>query len=572
MREARSPLPHRELETDGNMFMKKNLAKILKDTLDLCFREGSLRQMPLPEFVIEVPNNPDHGHFATNLAMTLAGQQKSSPRNIAEIIIRHLVDHNDLILKAEIGGAGFINFFVAPQQWYDFLSQVINLRDDCGRSSIGKGKKIMVEFVSANPTGPLHLGHGRGAALGDTLCRILDFSGYDVSREFYINDAGQQIKMLGESIYSRWRQFSDPSYPFPSDGYQGDYIQELAVEIAKERKLENLALHEAIDLLSELGKDRILKEIKQDLANFRVTFDLWYKESDLFSSGKIDHTIKLIEKRGMLFEKDGAFWIRTSLFGDDKDRVVRKKDGEYTYFASDISYHLDKWKRGFKRVINIWGADHHGYITRVKAALEAEGIQRDWLEVLLIQLVKLWEEGGEVKMSKRSGRYVTLKELVDEVGVDAVRFVFLSKDYTSPLDFDIDLVKRKDSENPVYYVQYAHARVCSLFRKAARENVHLPEQPDSILQRLVLDEEIDLIRKMTEFPSLIEEIAGDLGPHRLTYYLTELAGSFHRYYNRHRIVSDDRTLSQARLFLSLGIKILVKNGLSLLGVSAPEVM
>ncbi len=552
--------------------MKKKLAKILKDTLDLCYREGSLRQVPLPEFVIEVPNNPDHGHFATNLAMTLAGEQKSSPRNIAEIIIRHLVDPDHFILKAEIGGAGFINFFVAPGQWYDLLSHVINLKDDYGRSSIGKGKKTMVEFVSANPTGPLHLGHGRGAALGDTLCRILDFSGYDVKSEFYINDAGQQIKMLGESIYSRWRQFSDPSYPFPSDGYQGDYIQELAVEIAKERKLENLAIHEAAELLSELGKDKILKEIKEDLANFRVTFDLWYKESDLYSSGKIDHAIKLIEKGGMLFEKDGALWIRTSRFGDDKDRVVRKKDGEFTYFASDVSYHLDKWKRGFKRVINIWGADHHGYITRVKAALETQGIPGDWLEILLIQLVKLWEGGAEVKMSKRSGKYVTLKELVDEVGVDAVRFVFLSKDHTSPLDFDIGLVKKKDSENPVYYVQYAHARVCSLFRKAATENIHLPEQPDSTLQRLVLVEEIALIRKMAEFPSLIEEIAGDLGPHRLTYYLTELAGSFHRYYNRHRIVSDDRTLTQARLFLSLGIRILIKNGLRLLGVSAPEVM
>ena len=552
--------------------MKKKLAKILKDTLDLCYREGSLRQVPLPEFVVEVPNNPDHGHFATNLAMTLAGEQKSSPRNIAEIVIRHLVDPDHFILKAEIGGAGFINFFVAPGQWYDLLSHVINLKDDYGRSSIGKGKKIMVEFVSANPTGPIHLGHGRGAALGDTLCRVLNFSGYDVKSEFYINDAGQQIKMLGESIYSRWRQFSDPSYPFPSDGYQGDYIQELAVEIAKERKLENLAIHEAAELLSELGKDKILKEIKEDLANFRVTFDLWYKESDLYSSGKIDHAIKLIEKEGMLFEKDGALWIRTSRFGDDKDRVVRKKDGEFTYFASDVSYHLDKWKRGFKRVINIWGADHHGYITRVKAALETQGIPGDWLEILLIQLVKLWEEGAEVKMSKRSGKYVTLKELVDEVGVDAVRFVFLSKDHTSPLDFDIGLVKRKDSENPVYYVQYAHARVCSLFRKAATENIHLPEQPDSTLQRLVLDEEIALIRKMAEFPSLIEEIAGDLGPHRLTYYLTELAGSFHRYYNRHRIVSDDRTLTQARLFLSSGIRILVKNGLSLLGVSAPEVM
>jgi arginyl-tRNA synthetase len=552
--------------------MKKRLAKILKDTLDLCFREGYLRQMPLPEFVIEIPNNPDHGNFATNLAMTLAKEQKDSPRNIAEIITERLVDHDHFILRAEIGGGGFINFFVATEQWYSLLSRLISLGDDYGRNSIGKRKKIMVEFVSANPTGPLHLGHGRGAALGDTLCRVLDFSGYDVRREFYINDAGQQIKILGESIYSRWRQFSDPSYPFPLDGYQGDYVQELALEFATRTKLQDLDIHEAKDLLSELGKDKILKEIEEDLANFRVHFDLWFKESDLHSSGTIDHTVKVIEKRGLLFEKDGALWVRTSSFGDDKDRVLRKNDGQFTYFASDISYHLDKWRRGFKGAINIWGADHHGYITRVKAALRAEGIPDDWLEVLLIQLVKLWEGGVEVKMSKRSGRYVTLKELVDDVGVDAVRFVFLSKDHTSPLDFDIDLVKRKDSENPVYYVQYAHARVSSLFRKAAKENIRLPEEPDSVLQRLVLDEEVALIRKMAEFPSLIEEIATELGPHRLTYYLTELASSFHRYYNRHRVITEDSALSQARLFLSLGVKIVIKNGLSLLGVSAPEVM
>jgi arginyl-tRNA synthetase len=552
--------------------MKNRLAKILRDTLDLCFREGYLKKMPLPEFVIEVPNNPDHGHFATNLAMTLAGEQKDSPRNIAEIIIRHLVDNDHFILKAEIGGAGFINFFITIEQWYDLLSQVITLKDDYGRNCLGKKEKIMVEFVSANPTGPLHLGHGRGAALGDTLCRILDFSGYDVRREFYINDTGQQVKKLGESIYSRWRQSSDPSYPFPSDGYQGDYIQELATEIAQKITLENLDIHDAIDLLSELGRDKMLEEIKEDLANFRVNFDFWYKESDLYSSGKIDHTIKLLEKRGLLFQKDGALWIRTSSFGDDKDRVIRKKDGNLTYFATDISYHLDKWERGFRKVINIWGADHHGYITRVKAALMAEGIPEDWLNVLLMQLVNLWEGGAEVKMSKRSGRYVTLKELVDDVGVDAVRFIFLSKDHTSPLDFNIDLVKRKDSENPVYYVQYAHARICSIFRKAANENISIPEQPGSTLQRLVLDEEIALVRKMAEFPSLIEEITRELAPHRLTYYLPELAGSFHRYYNRHRIISEDKNLSQARLLLSLGVKILIKNGLSLLGLSAPEIM
>ena len=552
--------------------MKRKLTKILEATLDLCFREGHLRHMPIPGFVIEVPTNPDHGHFATNLAMTIAGGQKNSPRDIAEIIIRHLVDHDHFVLKAEIGGAGFINFFISTAQWYSFLSQVINLRDDYGRSSIGKMEKIMVEFVSANPTGPLHLGHGRGAALGDTLCRILDFSGYDVSREFYINDIGQQIKLLGESIHSRWRQISDPTYPFPSDGYQGDYIQELAIEIAKEGRLEGLDTHEVVDLLSDLGKDRMTKEMEEDLANFRVHFDLWYKESDLYSSGKIDHAIKLIEKKGLLFEKDGALWIRTSYFGDDKDRVIRKKDGQSTYFTSDISYHFDKWKRGFKRVINIWGADHHGYVTRVKAALEADGVPGDWLEVLLVQLVKLWQGGAEVKMSKRSARYITLRELVDDVGVDAVRFVFLSKDHTSPIDFDMDLVKKKDKENPVYYVQYAHARVCSLFGKAAKENIHLPEHPGPVLQRLVLDEEVALIRKIAEFPSLIEEIVRDLGPHRLTYYLVELASNFHSYYNRHRIVTDDRALSQARLFLSLGVKVVIKNGLNLLGVSAPEVM
>lgn len=552
--------------------MKKKLAKILEDTLELCFREGYLKEMPLPEFVIEVPNNPDHGHFATNVAMALAGGQESSPLMIAEIITSNLVDHDRLIRRTEIGGAGFINFFITREQWYNLLWQVIDLRDDYGRSSLGGKEKILVEFVSANPTGPLHLGHGRGAALGDTLCRILDFSGYDVKREFYINDTGQQIKLLGESIYSRWRQFSDPSHPFPSGGYQGDYVRELALGIAEERELENLDAHEAIDLLAELGKEKMLQEIEEDLTTFRVRFDLWYKESDLYSSGKIDGAIKLIEGKGLLFEEDGALWIRTSSFGDDKDRVIRKKDGQFTYFASDISYHLDKWKRGFKRAINIWGADHHGYINRVRAALEAEGISGDWLDVLLIQLVKVWEGGAEVKMSKRSGRYITLRELIDEVGVDAVRFVFLSKDHTSPLDFDIDLVKRKDSENPVYYVQYAHARVCSLFKKASEENIQLPEHPGLVLQRLVLDEEIDLIRKIAEFPSLIEEVADDLGPHRLTYYLPELASSFHSYYNKHRIVTDDRALSQARLFLCLGVKIVLKNGLNLLGVSAPEAM
>lgn len=552
--------------------MKRKIETILRDTLKLCFKEGYLHEVPMPEFVIEIPNNPDHGNFATNLAMTMARGQRSSPRGIAETIIAHLIDGDRLIARAEIGGAGFINFFVTTEQWHNQLLQILELGDDYGRNQLGGDEKIMVEFVSANPTGPIHLGHGRGAALGDSLCRILEFSGYDVSSEFYVNDGGQQIALLGESIYSRWRQHSDPSYPFPPDGYQGDYIQELALDLAKEQALDGLDPRGAVELLSNLGKERMLKEIKECLADFRVSFDLWFKESSLYSSGKIDQTLTLLEKKGLLYEDDGAVWVKTSSFGDDKDRVLRKKDGEFTYFATDISYHLDKWERGFKRVINIWGADHHGYVNRVKAALMAEGLPDGWLEVLLIQLVKLWEGGAEIRMSKRSGRYVTLQELVDDVGVDSVRFVFLTKDHNSPLDFDIDLVKRRDSENPVYYVQYAHARICSVFRKAAERNLTIPEDPGSLLARLTLDEEIALIRKMAEFPSLIEEAVTALEPHRLTYYLTELASGFHRYYNHHRIITKNKDMSQARLTLALAVKIVIKNGLGLLGVSAPEAM
>lgn len=324
-----------------------------------------MKQASLPEFAIEIPRNPDHGHFATNLPMTLAGEQKAAPRKIAQIIIEHLADNDHYITKAEIGGAGFINFFIATEKWHNILSQIVGLKDDYGRSSVGKKEKIMIEFVSANPTGPLHLGHGRGAALGDTLCRILDFSGYDVAREFYINDSGRQIKNLGKSIYSRWKQSYNPSYPFPSDGYQGEYIRDLAAEITRETSLDDMDTDKAIELLSDLGKEKMLNEIKEDLKNFGVDFDLWYSESDLYTSGKIEHTIKLIEKRGLLYEEDGALWVKTSSFGDDKDRVIKKKNGHLTYFAADISYHLDKWERGFKRVINIWGADHHGYIARV---------------------------------------------------------------------------------------------------------------------------------------------------------------------------------------------------------------
>jgi arginyl-tRNA synthetase len=370
----------------------------------------------------------------------------------------------------------------------------------------------------------------------------------------------------------------NPGYPFPENGYRGDYVLELAKTISEEADLNTIPREEAVDLCAKKGKETILDELKQHLTQFRIAFDVWYPESKIHGSGLLQSTLEKIEEKNLLYEKDGALWIKTSDFGDDKDRVIRKKDGQFTYFASDISYHLEKSKRGFVRAINLWGADHHGYIPRMKAALSAQGLPENWLSVMLIQLVKLWKDGQEIKMSKRAGHYVTLQELVDEVGVDAVRFVFLTKSHESTLDFDIDLVKKQDSDNPVYYVQYAHARICSIFRKAASEGISLPDRPDRLLEGLVLDEEMALIRLMAEFPSLLEDISRTLEPHRLTYYLTDLAASFHRYFNvgtktpGSRIVIHDRALSQARLFLAQAVRVVLSNGLKLLGISTPEKM
>jgi arginyl-tRNA synthetase len=558
--------------------MKRKIDNILRTTIQQCMESGQLDKISLPHHVIEVPNNPDHGHFATNLPLVLASSLKLPPRELAKIIVEQLVDKENFLEKAEIAGPGFINFTIKTDEWHKALTKIIALEGDYGRNNLGRGEKIVVEYVSANPTGPLHLGHGRGAALGDTLCRILSFNGYDVVREFYINDAGEQIRLLGESIFSRWKQDSDSDYPFPKNGYHGDYIADLARGISNEIDLAKLKPEKAITRCADWGKEKMLEEIRRDLADFRTTFDVWYNESDLYSSGLLEKSLEMIRKTGQLYEKDGALWIKTSAFGDDKDRVVRKTDGHYTYFASDISYHLDKWKRGFSKALNIWGADHHGYIQRMNAALKVNGLAETWLSVLLIQLVKLWKGGQEIKMSKRAGHFVTLKELVDEVGVDAVRFVFLSKNHDSPLDFDIDLVKKQDSDNPVYYVQYAHARICSIFRKAASMGISLPKEPDQILKRLVLGEEMALIRHILEFQALLEDICRTFEPHRLTYYLTELASLFHRYFNLgtkipgNRIVTQDITLSQARLSLVESIRIVLRNGLKLLGINSPERM
>jgi arginyl-tRNA synthetase len=558
--------------------MKEKIESILKETLKRCFEEGLLKDCNLPNYLIEIPNNKEHGHFATNLALALASSQKRRPSDIALILTQNLANDGAFIEAVEIAGPGFINFRIRPDEWHKLLKEITGQGERFGSSDLGAGKKVLVEFVSANPTGPIHLGHGRGAALGDCICRILSFCGHEVVREFYINDAGKQIRILGESVFSRWMQKSNPDYPFPEHGYHGDYILDLADEISKEVDLLSMDADRAIDICSELGREKMLKEISHDLEVFRVHFDIWSKESDLFSKGLVERSLKEMTERNELYEKDEALWIRTSDFGDDKDRVLKKNDGQFTYFASDISYHLEKWKRGFTKAIDIWGADHHGYIPRVKSALKAYGIEGDWLSVILIQLVKLWKEGNEVKMSKRAGQYVTLKELLDEVGIDAARFVFLTKAHESQLDFDIDMVKRRDSDNPVYYVQYAHARICSIFNRAEAEGVFAPHEANDVLHRLTLAEEMNLIRLMAEFPSLLNEICLSFEAHRLTYYLTDLAAQFHKYFNlglknsEHRVVTGDLDLSRARLILVDAVRIIIKTGLNLLGVSAPEKM
>lgn len=558
--------------------MKIKLNKLLIATIDDCFQRGILSKTPLPDYVIETPNNPDHGDFATNLPLTLASTQKKNPREIASVIVDNLKDNEGLLENAEIAGPGFINFRINAREWYRVLSDIVRLKENYGRNETGNNQKVMIEFVSANPTGPLHLGHGRGAALGDTLSRVFSFCGYDVAREFYINDAGKQISLLGESIFSRFKQLSHPEYPFPENGYHGDYVLDLAKSISREVDLENMQESQAIEICSQKGKQIVLKGIKKDLLRFRIPFDVWYRESDLYSSGQLRNTLEMAEGKENLYEKDGALWLDTSRFGDDKDRVIRKKDGQFTYFATDIAYHLDKSSRRFEKAINIWGADHHGYVPRMQAALSAYGFPEGWLSVVLIQLVKLWRSGKEIKMSKRAGSYVTLQELVDEVGVDPVRFVFLTKSNDSPLDFDIDLVKKQDSENPVYYVQYAHARICSIFRKAASEGISLHRRFDGVLERLILDEEMALIKRMAAFPFVLSDICMNLEPHRLTYYLTEIAALFHKYFNlgtknpEYRIVTPDSELSQARLFLASAVRYVISSGLGLLAISSPEKM
>jgi arginyl-tRNA synthetase len=523
--------------------------------------------------VIEPPKEKSFGDLAANCALALAKEAKRNPRDLAAALAEKLRAASGHIAAVEVAGPGFLNVTFAPSFWQSLIPEAEEAGERFGASTHGAGKKAQVEFVSANPTGPLHIGHGRGAAVGDSLARILRFAGYATETEYYINDAGRQMRTLGRSIRLRALELAGKSAgDFPEDCYQGGYIADIARELARLRPdLPDLPEEEGIDLCYAYGMEEIFKGIRQDLADFNVSHDVWFSELSLIRGGAVEKTFAALREAGHLYERDGALWFRSSALGDDKDRVLRKSDGSLTYFASDIAYHADKYARGFDLVADVWGADHHGYIPRMRAAVAALGRDPSGFAVILIQLVNLLRGGEQIAMSTRAGTFETLAEVIKEVGADAARFMFLSRKSDSKLDFDLELVRRRSLDNPVYYVQYAHARIQSVRRRAAILGLN-PAAPGD-LSLLTLDDELNLLRLLDRFTTVVKDAASHLAPHYISFFLMDLAGELHRYYAAHQILGiDDAALIAARLRLLGAVGQTLKNGLSLLGVSAPDSM
>jgi arginyl-tRNA synthetase len=541
---------------------------------DAVVAAGLAAREELPAFVLEVPKDKAHGDLATNAAMQLTKLAKKNPRQIAEAIIANLDGGKAFITAAEIAGPGFINFRLDKSYLYPVVSEALQGGDDYGRVTIGAGQKVQMEFVSANPTGSLHLGHARGAAVGDALCNVLDFAGYDVTREYYINDAGKQVENLALSLEARYRQALGQEAEMPEDGYHGEDIVGFAKELAEQEgdRLLSLPAEERSAFFRTFGLEKELGKIKRDLERFRVGFDLWYSETSLYESGQVVQGLEALKASGHVYEEDGATWLATTTFGDDKNRVLVKNDGSYTYLTPDIAYHRDKYSRGYDRMINIWGADHHGYIPRMKAAMEALGNDPGKLTVLIAQMVSLFQNGEKVKMSKRTGKAVTMEDLMDEVGVDAMRYFFSMRSMDSHLDFDMDLAISTSNENPVFYVQYAHARICSIFRQAEEQGIKLPEIGSVNLSKLNSEAEYDLLRKIGELPQEVADAASGYAPHRLIRYVYELASQLHSYYRAERVITEDSEQTTARLALFAAVRVAIANVLRLVGVSAPERM
>jgi arginyl-tRNA synthetase len=527
----------------------------------------------IPDVVLEIPKEKAHGDYSTNMAMQLARVAKKAPRMIAEALVAHFDRSQASIEKIELAGPGFINFYMNNAYLTDLIPTVLEAGEKYGSTTVGGGQKIQVEFVSANPTGDLHLGHARGAAVGDSLCNILAKAGYDVSREYYINDAGNQINNLALSVEARYFQALGLEKYMPEDGYHGADIVGIGKTLAQEfgDKFVNVAEGERFDFFREYGLKYEMAKLKKDLEDFRVGFDVWYSETSLYKNGKIDEALTALRESGYVYEEDGATWLRSTDFGDDKNRVLIKQDGSYTYLTPDIAYHRDKLARGFEKLINIWGADHHGYIPRMKAAIQALGYDREALEVEIIQLVHLYKNGEKMKMSKRTGKAVTMRDLVDEVGLDATRYFFAMRSSDTHMDFDLDLAVSESNENPVYYAQYAHARISSILRSGEEQGVTVDAGADFAL--VAAEKEIDLLKKLGEFPSAVGEAALKRVPHRITNYIFELASTFHSFYNAEKVLdSEQLERTKARLALVKAVQITLKNALALIGVSAPEKM
>jgi len=529
------------------------------------------------QITLERPKLIEHGDFSTNIAMVLAKQVKKNPREIAQSIIDN-IEKNNLFKKIEIAGAGFINFFLKNEALISVIQEILQQKKAYGANTKGGNKKIQIEFVSANPTGPLHVGHGRGAAIGDSLARLLEFSGWQVTREFYYNDAGAQIDNLTKSVKARCLNIDVDNDDFPADGYRGDYIKEIA-----DSYMMGLSINcgeEIIESHGDIADDDCIKKFSvaylrneqdQDLANFKIKFDVYSLESSFYKNKKVDEVVSLLKSNGFTYEKDDALWLKSTQFGDDKDRVMKKSDGSYTYFVPDVAYHLDKWERGFHRVINEQGADHHSTVNRVRAGLQGlkKNIPLHWPEYVLHQMITVTKGGAEVKISKRAGSYVTLSDLIEEVGCDATRFFLVSRRPDSQLIFDIDLAKTQSNDNPVYYIQYAHARIEGVLKQwggniNSLSNNH-PYSYDSLLEK-------KLIKKISEFPELIETASKDLAPHQIANYLKECAAEFHSYYNDSKFLVKDESIMLGRLSLIYATQQILKNGLSLLGISAPDSM
>lgn len=553
--------------------MKKKLIELLEKAIYSCQEKGTLKETNIPFVDVELPREGAHGDYASNIAMVLASGQKENPRKIAERIVETFDDTEGIVESIEIAGPGFINFFIKKTAWATLLQEVDTLGDRYGESTIGEGSRVQVEFVSANPTGPLHIGHARGAVIGDVIAGILQAAGFSVSREYYINDAGNQMNTLGESVYYRYLELMGESVAFPENCYQGEYITELAREVYDQYNDRFRSDREkAIPFLTEFAAGSILEGIKADLETLGVVFDRYFSEKELHVNDDVAKIIRKLREEDYIYDEGGTLWFRTMDFGDEKDRVVVRENGEPTYFAGDIAYHLNKYARGFDTVINVWGADHHGYIPRMQACIQALGRKKEDLKVVLVQLVNLLRGGIPVPMSTRAGEFVTIREVTDEVGKDAARYNFLMRRSNSHLDFDLEIAKAQSNENPVYYVQYAHARICSIMRNAVEQGHQIPTYGDIMLNLLTTAEERDLIKLIDSYPEIVEGSAQTLEPHRIPYYINDLASVFHSFYNKHRVVSDNAEVTQARLFLIKSAATVIRNALRLLGVSAPERM